>query len=291
MTTKRSLRACEGSRRLAGRLTAYLTAAGAVGTVMASEAQAVIVFNDTPQPFGIDGAVPIDFNSDGQVDFEIDHDNIDWGGGNVVDFLQIDKNDTNGGSPGENPCPINVFDTFEPNGTPLNNTADAAYVINGPVGSYPAALNAGTLIGPSSTWDFQEGDNFQGSGETIRANRLIDEDAGQCDEAICGLTAAQTYDPTSPPNFLGLGGEARYLGVRMHMADDPGPASNITYGWIGIRITNEADATGEVIGWAYETSGASIRAGQVPEPASIITALAGLMFAGCFLWRRLFGRR
>lgn len=291
MRTKRSLRACEGNRRLEGRLTAYLTAAGAVGTVMASEAQAEIVFSDVVQSFGIDGAVPIDFNNDGQVDYEIDHDNIDLGGGNVVDFLQIDKNDTNGGSPGENPCPINVFDTFDPNGNPLNNTADAGYVINGPQGSYPAALDARTLIGPASTFDFQEGDNFGGAGVTIRANRLIDEDAGQCDEAICGLTPAQTYDPTSPANFVGLGGETSYLGVRMHMADDAGPSSHITYGWIGIRITDEANATGEVVGWAYETSGGAIRAGQVPEPSAIITALGGLMFAGCFLWRRLFGRR
>lgn len=292
MRTKRSLRACEGSRRFEGRLTAYLTAAGAVGTVMVSEAQAVIVSDSTVQPFGINGAVPIDFNGDGQIDYEIDHDRVDLGGGNLVDYLQVDKNDTNGASLGENPCPINVFDTFPVNGTDANNTFDAGYVIptNTP-SDYPAALDAGTLIGPASPIDFQETDNFQSSGKTIRANRLIDEDAGQCDQAICGLTAAQVQVPTNGPNFLGSGGETQYLGVRMHLADDPGSASHITYGWIGVRILNDADATGEVVGWAYETSGDSIRAGQVPEPSAIITALGGLMFAGCFLWRRLFGRR
>jgi hypothetical protein len=283
MRIKRSLGDQQSSRQLKGRLAAYLAAAGAVGTGMASEAEAVIVSNQTVQPFGVDGAVPIDFNSDGQVDFEIDHDNIDLGGGNVVDFLQIDKNDTNGGSLGENPCPINVFDTFDPNGTPLNNTADAAYVITGPQGSYPAALQAGTLIGPASTFDFQEGDNFGGIGETIRANRLIDEDAGACDEAICGLTPAQTYDPTSPANFTGLGGEVRYLGVRMN----PQSAGGVEYGWIGIRITDEANATGEVVGWAYNDSGGPIRAGQIPEPASILSALVGGAMLGlCFLRRR-----
>jgi hypothetical protein len=75
------------------------------------------------------------------------------------------------------------------------------------------------------------------------------------------------------------------------MADDPGMNSNITYGWIGLRITNDADATGEVVGWAYETNGGSIRAGQVPEPSGLVTALGGLFAACCFLWRRLFGRR
>jgi hypothetical protein len=291
MSIKRTIREIEGSRVLDRRLGAYLAAAGAIGTAMASEAQADIVFNTTIQPFGINDAVSIDFNGDGQVDYEIDHDRVDLGGGNLVDYLQLDKNDTNGASMGENPCPINVFDTFDPNGTDLNNTADAGYAITGAQGDYPAALAAGTLIGPSSTFDFQEGDNFGGTGQTIRANRLIDEDAGQCDETICGLTAAQTYDPVTAPYFLGLGGETAYLGVRMHMADDPGANSYVTYGWIGIRITNEADATGEVVGWAYNDSGGAIRAGQVPEPSAVLTALGGAMITCCFLWRRLFGRR
>jgi hypothetical protein len=287
MKMQRSARTANSRNIFDARVAAYLSAAGAVGTALASEAQAIIVSNTTVQPFGIDGAVPIDFDSDGQVDFEIDHDNIDLGNGTVVDFLQIDKNDTNGGSPGENPCPINVFDTFDTGGGFPNNTADAAYVITGAQGDYPAALSAGDLIGPASSFDFQETDNFQGSGQTIRANRLIDEDAGQCDEAICGLTAGQTYDPVTSPNFIGLGGEVRYLGVRFN----PQSVGGAEYGWIGIRITDEANATGEVVGWGYETSGAAIRAGQVPEPGTIVTALVGFMMAGCLLWRRVFGRR
>jgi hypothetical protein len=283
MKTHRKPRAGNSCNPFDARLTGYFAAAGAVGTALASDAEAVIVSNTTVQPFGIDGAVPIDFNGDNQVDFEIDHDSIDLGGGNVVEFLQIDKNDTNGGSAGENPCPINVFDTFEPNGTPVNNTADAAYVITGAQGDYPAALRRGDLIGPASTFDFQEGDNFGGIGQTIRANRLIDEDAGRCDEAICGLTAAQTYDPTSPANFTGLGGEVRYLGVRFN----PQSLGDVEYGWIGIRITDDDNATGEVVGWAYDDAGGAIRAGQIPEPASIISTLIGAaMLAISFLRRR-----
>ncbi|MEX0612137.1 MAG: hypothetical protein WD738_23325 [Pirellulales bacterium] len=288
MRVDRQHRTTDGRTILDRRLAAYLTAAGAVGTAMASEAQAVVVHNTTVQPFGINGAVPIDFNSDGQVDYEIDHDRVDLGGGNIVDYLQLDKNDTNGASPGENPCPINVFDTFPLNGTFPNDTADAAYVIPTLTqGDYPAALTDGTLIGPASSFDFQEGDNFQGSGRTIRANRLIDEDAGQCDQALCGLTAAQVQVPTNGPNFVGLSGDIRYLGVKMDLQS----AGPVTYGWIGVRITNELDATGEVVGWGYETSGAPIRAGQVPEPGSIISAFVGAaMIAVCFLRKRFFGR-
>jgi hypothetical protein len=65
----------------------------------------------------------------------------------------------------------------------------------------------------------------------------------------------------------------------------------INYGWIGVRIDNEADATGVVTGWAYETRpGVPIRAGQIPEPASLVTLLMGGLFAGCMMWRRWFRR-
>ena len=43
----------------------------------------------------------IDFNSDGQTDFQIDHDRVDVDGtaaGPSLDYLQIDKNDINGES-------------------------------------------------------------------------------------------------------------------------------------------------------------------------------------------------
>ena len=94
MRTKPSLRTREGSRHLDGRFAAYLTAAGAVGTVMASEARAVIVSDSSVQPFGINEEVSIDFNGDTQIDYQIDHDRVDLGGGNLVDYLQIDKNDS-----------------------------------------------------------------------------------------------------------------------------------------------------------------------------------------------------
>src|SRR4051812_30941170 len=112
MKVHRKANSSTSCRTLDGRLAAYLTAAGAVSAVMATEAKAIVVGSSTVQPFGINGAVPIDFNGDGQVDYEIDHDRVDLGGGNLVDYLQVDKNDTNGASLGESPCPINVFDTF-----------------------------------------------------------------------------------------------------------------------------------------------------------------------------------
>lgn len=162
------------------------------------------------------------------------------------------------------------------------------------IGSYPAALAAGTPIGQSSAFDFQEGDNFAASGKWIRANRLIDEDATQIDRVLGSRPASGVQVPLNGPNFLGLGGQVRYLGLKMDLndANTSDAAGGFNYGWVGIRITNEADATGEVVGFAYETQpGVSIAAGAVPEPGSIVSAMiGGLLFVGCFLRRRLFRR-
>jgi hypothetical protein len=272
------------SSKLDGKLASYLAASSIVGTFLATEAHAVVVSNTSVQPFGINGAVNIDFNHDGQVDYQIDHDRVDLGGGNNVDYLQLDKNDVNGASPGESPFPINVFATFPLNGNSPNNTATAAYVTpTATQGDYPAALTFGTPIGPTSHFDFQETDNFNSLGQTIRANRLIDEDHTQVDTVLGGLTAAQVATPTNGPNFVGLGGAVRYLGVKMDLQS----TGLTTYGWIGIQITNEADATGNVVGWGYQTSGAPIAAGA-PEPTSIMLgAIGGAFLGGGFLVRKL----
>src|SRR3954452_20327680 len=281
------------SANLNRKIGAYLAAAGALGA--ASEAQAIVVSNNTVQPFGINGAVNLDFNNDGQTDFQIDHDRVDLTGqgGPVVDFLQADKNDINGASPGENPLafdpgPDCCFQAtpFQDGATTRNNANNAGYVITGPQGSYPAALGSSTLIGPTSAFDYQEGANFQGSGKWIRANRLIDEDHTQVDQLLGGRPASGVQVPFGTPGFTGLNGDVAYLGVKM----DLNTAGQTNYGWVGIRITNEADATGQVVGYAYETvPNAPILAG-VPEPATICGAFMGIAMLVCVGWRRLMRR-
>ena len=291
-TTGEHMNTMNDTRRVAfeGKLAAYLAATGAVGTFLATESEAAVVANNSVVPFGINQEVNIDFNSDGQTDFQIDHDRVDLSG-SQLDYLQIDKNDINGAAnPLDfDPGPDTVFAAtpFLDGVTPRNDANDAAYVIGGPQGSYPAALTAGTSIGPASTLDYQEGGNFQGSGKDIRANRLIDEDATQIDQVLGGQPASGVQVPTNGPNFLGLGGQVRYLGVQMDLNN----SNALNYGWIGIQITNEADATGNVVGWGYQTTPATPIGAGVPEPSSIvIAAISGLLFAGRTLARRLFGR-
>jgi hypothetical protein len=260
-----------GQLNLDRKLASYLAASASVAAVASSEAKAVIVSTSRVQPFGVNGEVNIDFNSDGQTDYQIDHDRININGVDL-DFLQLDKNDAS--SPA-NPYAIDFLATFPLNGTQANG--DHGYIAGaeGDRGFYPNALMAGAEIGPFQNFDFQEGDNFQGQNKIIHANRLIDEDMTQVDAANPNPPAGKTpIIPGGTPGWIGLNGQTRYLGVRIDLNDagEVGlndPPTNFWYGWIGVKITNEADATGEVVGYGYETQiNTAILAGAVSPGVS-----------------------
>jgi len=293
----RNERKCSFS--LDAKLASYLAASASVGTVLASDARAIVISNPTLQNVGINGVANIDFNSDGQTDFQIDHDRVDLTpqGGPVVDYLQLDKNDINGASPGENLLafdPLTNFQsaTFPAGSTTPNDQNNAAYFVsddpmsgNGPV-DYPAALVAGAEIGPNPTsakhFDFQEGSNVYGKGKTGRMNRLIDEDHGQADVLLGGTPQANIQTPGNTPQFLGVQNQVRYLGVQMELND----SGHSNYGWIGIKITNEADATGQVVGYGYETDpGVAILAGTTGARAGDYNNDGKVNAADYVLWR------
>ena len=257
------------------KLASYLAASASIGAAMASEANAVVVSNSTVQNIGINGVANIDFNSDGQIDFQIDHDRVDlMPGGPVVDYLQIDKNDINGENNPLAEDPLVNFQaaTFPPGDTVPNDQNNAGYLVAddpangaGPI-DYPSALLAGAEIGPNQIFDYQEGSNVYGTGDTGRLNRLIDEDHGQVDMILGGKSADQILTPGNTPQFLGALNQVRYLGLRMDLNNSSpnNTPSEYNYGWVGIKITNEADATGEVVGYGYETDpGVAILAGAV----------------------------
>jgi hypothetical protein len=195
--------------------------------------------------------------------------------------------------------------TFPVNTSPgRNNDAMVLSFTNefGDQGGYVVALEEDDPIGgmgsqnesliDGAIWDWQEGSNFNGSGRYIRANRLIDEDHGQID-ADAGRQVTYPSYPIGPndayPELDGFTGlptdEVRYIGVRLdfndagytgnEIANANGPngvdnPANYWYGWIGIRITNPDDATGEVVGYAYESvKGMPILAGDVGTPAGL----------------------
>lgn len=279
MASRRTSKQTTASNRqfkLDQKLAGYLAASATIGTIAASEAQAVVVSNSSIQPINVNGEVNIDFNSDGQIDYQIDHDQV-FLGATQLDYLQIDKNDV---SSAANPYPIDNFAVFPVNGT--NPNSDHEYATDagpGERGYYPSALLPGAEIGPlTNGWDFQEGENFLGSHQLIRANRLFDEDATQIDNANPSPPPEVTgnFVPLGAPGWAGIGSATRYLGLRIDLNDagKVGPNSNASqywYGWIGVRITDQDLGTGEVVGWGYENEvGASINAGETgvapPQP-------------------------
>jgi hypothetical protein len=283
------------------RLAAYAAASAGVGLAMASDAHAIVVSNSTVQNVGINGFAAIDFNSDGQTDFQIDHDHVTLpGGGPTLDYLQLDKSDINGEN---NPLDFDPQPNIDFTSTPFqdgastrNEAAQAAYVIaqpptpqGGPINyQYPSALLFGADIGPNQIFDFQEGESVFGSGRWGRLNRLVDEDHGQIDMTLGGRTADQVVVPTNTPQFLGLGGQTRYLGVRMDLnnAASGGAPADLKYGWIGIKITNETDATAQVVGWGYETTpGVTIKAGQTAAVNGDYNGNGKVDAADYVLWR------
>src|SRR5262249_774325 len=151
---------------------------------------------------------------------------------------------------------INFIATPFSNGTTTRNDANnTGYLIDVPGDKthvqYPSALTAGAQIGPTQFYDYQEGDNVFDNHQIGRMNRLIDEDHGQADMLLGGTPASGIVTPSNSPQFVGVENQTRYVGVRLDLNDDSknNNANEYRYGWVGIKITNEADATGQVTGW------------------------------------------
>lgn len=129
-----------------------------------------------------------------------------------------------------------------------NALSSNAYAIT-TANAQPAALTAGTLIGPALTY-----------GTTYDAD-LANQGTGAGNFTVDNVT-----------------GNPQYLGLKFQLASG-GPTY---YGWAGVDITNATDLSGVVTGYAYDDSGNAIAAGAVPEP----TGLALLALGAPFLLRR-----
>jgi hypothetical protein len=126
-----------------------------------------------------------------------------------------------------------------------DRTIDANAYVFDPTNSQPAALTAGTIIGPSSMFNSGYDANLANQGDGT-GNFTVDN----------------------------ITGNPQYAGLRFQLTDG-GPEY---YGWIGVDITNATDLSGQVTGFAYEDSGGSIAAGAVPEPAGLALLALGAPF-------------
>ena len=196
------------------KLVAYAAAAAAAGLAAAKSADGAVIARPG-FTFGSGSTNNINFDNAGAEEYQVVHRT----GPNRVTLLK----DSNA----------------------LSTNAYAVTAAN----AQPAALSAGTIIGPSSTY-------------------------------------STTYDADLANQGTGLGnftvdnvtGNPQYVGVKFQLASS-GPTY---YGWIGVDVTNATDLTGRVSGFAYDDTGGPIAAGAVPEPAG----LALLALGAPFLLRR-----
>ena len=199
---------------LSRKLAAYTAGAAAAGLAGATEsADGAIIVNEGFN-FGVGSTTNINFDNAGNEEYVLGHRT----GPNRVQLLKDDQ-------------------TIDANG----------YVVN-PGNNSPAALAAGTIIGPASIY-----------GSTYDA------------------TLANQGDGSGNFTIDNINGNPQYVGVRFQLATG-GPEY---YGWIGVDI-NSSDLSGRVTGFAYEDNGNPIAAGAVPEPSG----LAMLALGAPFLMRR-----
>lgn len=169
-------------------------------------------------------------------------------------------------------------------------------------GVYLDADTGATSNSPGSGWDI----NFFFGGVAIAASADFQPartgpgnqdpvqrfDADTLIVSTLQYTSGETGSSThlgAPGNFQD--GQSGYLGFRF-LPNSSSPGATPLYGWM--RVTLTANTSGAFIqDWAYETTGAPIAAGQVPEPGVPILALpaaAWLVFCrrgcGCRAARR-----
>jgi hypothetical protein len=92
-------------------------------------------------------------------------------------------------------------------------------------------------------------------------------------------TAPNYFQPGTLSTAINLSGSTGYLGFAMFAADDDTFAiSNVRYGWI--QFTGNVGAGGTIVGWAYDTTGATIAAGMIPAPGAIALLGAASLVGG-----------
>lgn len=155
-------------------------------------------------------------------------------------------------------------------------------------GANYAAVNGGDTTAPAI--------NLWGTGSTFTylypsastINRFVSTGTAQTDLSAGDMIAStSTYGTSRAPSALGTAGgwtanTTGYLGIRFLSG------TTTDYGWLQIFYPGTPTAANpiKILGSAYDNSGASITAGQVPEPGTVAFLAAGALGAGTMAWRR-----
>jgi hypothetical protein len=120
------------------------------------------------------------------------------------------------------------------------------------------------------------------SARRLAAGAVIDAALMSGGASVFGILASQTVSYSGSPGFAG--GQWANDGDRGFMAFrfEPDGGGTPMFGWADIERVDGSN--GVLHGWAYESTGAPITAGQVPEPSGL--ALLALGAAGLAALRR-----
>jgi hypothetical protein len=86
------------------------------------------------------------------------------------------------------------------------------------------------------------------------------------------------FGSTYGSSIAALNGTTGYLGFAIFDIVDPGSSEigNVRYGWI--QFTGNAGLGGTIVGYAYDTTGATIAAGYIPAPGAVaLLGVAGMI--------------
>lgn len=129
--------------------------------------------------------------------------------------------------------------------------------------TYVAALPQGTVIGPDSPlWASGEGVLFYHRSTTVSPDLIFSDSQGDYLDQF-------GWNLADGPTHSGLSG---YIGVEFTIDDD------LFYGWVEVDTSFDGNSAngGQITRWAYNSiPGEPIRAGEVPEPATV-ALLAGI---------------
>lgn len=148
----------------------------------------------------------------------------------------------------------------------------------------------GTNASETPGWDidaffggeaFGNSENFQPVRQTIANNSAIvrlyfGDIVDSTDTYASSFAGSSTHIGNAADQFAS--GVEGYLGFRLIDNGNAGPY----YGWMRVNFSNTG-GSGTIIDWAYESTGAAISVGAVPEPTAALLGGAGLL---TFVFRR-----
>jgi hypothetical protein len=94
---------------------------------------------------------------------------------------------------------------------------------------------------------------------------------------VDGSSSLGTWQ-TMTPEFAGT---TAFMGVEF-----PDASNNLLFGWIRITGGPTTGIPATIVDWAYESSGAGIVTGVIPEPSSVALGCLAAGAAGLAAWRR-----